>query len=167
MVTIRCTQKLLRRIPPQRTPESATAPTTLLGDWYANVLFARPQQLVLCISERTFLSVVVAASPAVSLASRLAHSLGPVLASLGVEPQRVVHEQREMESFAFGRTSNRRVLGTLNELLFQLSWYLHDHPDMPLATASLRLARTPCSALPGAFPDRVTSSLFATRSAPC
>jgi hypothetical protein len=69
-----------------------------------------------------------------------------------------------MEPFAFGRTSNRRVLGTLNELMFQLSWYLRDNPAMSLLEASLKLARTPCSAVPGAFPDRATLSLFSAAS---
>jgi hypothetical protein len=63
-----------------------------------------------------------------------------VLACLGVEPIRIADEQREMEPFAFGRTSNRRVLGTLNEFMFQLSWYLRDNPAMSLLEASLKLA---------------------------
>ena len=118
MVTIRCTQKLLRRVSPAA---SIAAPTTRLGDWYANILFARPEQLVLCVSERSLLSVVVPARPATALPMRLAQSLGEVLARLDVAPVHIANEQCQMESFAFGRTSNRRVLGTLNELMFQLS----------------------------------------------
>lgn len=42
------------------TEESEVSPpTTALGDWYANILFLRPQQLVLCVSERTLLPVVI------------------------------------------------------------------------------------------------------------
>ena len=115
MVTIRCTQKLLRRVSPAA---SIAAPTTRLGDWYANILFARPEQLVLCVSERSLLSVVVPARPAAALPMRLAQSLGEVLARLDVAPVHIANEQREMKSFAFGRTNNRRVLGTLNELMF-------------------------------------------------
>ena len=161
MVTIRCTQKLLRRVP---LAASIADPTTRLGDWYANILFARPEQLVLCVSERSLLPVVVPARPAAALPLRLAQSLAEVLARLGVEPVHVANEQREMESFAFGRTSNRRVLGTLNELMLQLSWYLRANPAMSLLEASLKLARTPCSAVAGAFPDRATLSLFSAAS---
>lgn len=56
MITIRCTQKLLRRVHPTDEPRPST---TRLGDWYANLVFARPEQLVLCVSERTLLAVVV------------------------------------------------------------------------------------------------------------
>lgn len=30
--------------------DDAGASTTVLGDWYANILFSRPQQLLLCVS---------------------------------------------------------------------------------------------------------------------
>ncbi len=46
MFTLRCTHKLLRRGLPE-SPHGEVAPTTLLGDWYANVLVTRPQPLVL------------------------------------------------------------------------------------------------------------------------
>jgi hypothetical protein len=39
MVTLRCTQKLLRRIS-EPLLEKNEQPTTLLGDWYANILFS-------------------------------------------------------------------------------------------------------------------------------
>jgi len=159
MVTIRCTQKLLRRVV---AAESSSVPTTVLGDWYANILFTRPEQLVVCVSERSLLPVVVAARPATALPLRLAQSLSKVLACLGVDPLEIVSEIRAMEATTFGRTSNRRVLGTLNELIFQLSWYLRDNPAMSLLEASLKLARTPCSAVVGSFPDRATLSLFSS-----
>ena len=158
VVTIRCTQKLLRRV------QSETAPpisTTLLGDWYANILFARPEQLILCVSERTLLPVVVTARDARSLGVRLAQSLPEVLVRLGVPPPLVDAEQTEMNPVAFGPTRNRRVLGTINEFLFQLSWHFHDHPTAPLADASLWLARTPCKPINHRSPDRLTVSLFA------
>jgi len=56
MFTIRCTKKLLRRVDDTETP---TASTTVLGDWYAKVLYSRPHQLVLCVSERSLLPVVL------------------------------------------------------------------------------------------------------------
>ena len=83
VVKIRCTQKLLRRL---SLAASIAGPTTRLGDWYANILFARPEQLILCVSERSLLSVVVPARPAAALPMRLARSLGEVLARLDVAP---------------------------------------------------------------------------------
>src|SRR4051812_33902455 len=120
MVTVRCTQKLLRRLPVTTDP---TASTALLGDWYANMLFSRPQQLVLCVSERALLPIVLPAKQLQSLVPRLALAVGEVLLQLGVNPTLVQTEQNEMRSFAYGRTQNRRVLGSLNDFIFMLAHY--------------------------------------------
>jgi len=49
MFTLRCTRKLLRRI--GATPSSeAIAPSTVLGDWTANLLYLWPQRLVLAMN---------------------------------------------------------------------------------------------------------------------
>jgi hypothetical protein len=157
MFTIRCTQKLLRRV--QHT-DGASAPTTVLGDWYANVLYSKPQQLVLCVSERSLLPVVLPAKEAHTVGPRLTVAVGHVLQRLGVASALIDKEQSEMHAFAYGKTQNRRVLGSLNELMFQLSWYLHDNPEESLIEHSLHLARTPCGAIGPGFPDKVTVDLF-------
>ena len=52
MLTIRCTQKLLKRWP--KTDTQGLATTTVLGDWYANILLVEPE-VVLFINEPTLL----------------------------------------------------------------------------------------------------------------
>lgn len=158
MITIRCTQKLLRRV---RSTDEPRPSTTRLGDWYAHILFARPQQLVLCVSERTLLPVVVAASPASELAKRLAAGLAEVLTALGIESQEVAREVRDMSECSFSRTRNRSVLGSLNELAFHLSIYLEQDEPLSLRDASLKLSGVPMSAIGCDSPDRATRSLFA------
>jgi prophage antirepressor-like protein len=161
MFTVRCTQKLLRRV---ESTDEPTAPTTVLGDWYANVLYSRPHQLVLCVSERSLLPVVMYAKEAHTLAGRLAVTAGEVLRRLRVAPTLIEKEQNEMRTFAYSRTQNRKVLGQLNELMFQLSWYLHDRPEKSLLAHSLHLAETPCGAIDG-FPDKLTVELFQAAAA--
>jgi hypothetical protein len=58
MMTLRCTRKLLGAL---RAPAAAEpAPTsTVLGDWYANLYKARPGRVVLCLNERSLLTVLV------------------------------------------------------------------------------------------------------------
>ena len=158
MVTIRCTRKLLRRVPCAAAPPSSD---TLLGDWYANILFARPEQLIVCVSERTLLPVVVPARAASTMGERLAQSLHQILLRLGVTAHQAQAERAKMSQTAFGPTRNRRVLGTLNDFMFQLSWHLHDHPGSSLLDASLWLAETPCSPIGYASPDKLSAQLFA------
>jgi len=157
MVTIRCTQKLLRRL---RHTEETHAATTVLGDWYANILFSRPQQLVLCVSERTLLPIVLPAKGVETLAPRLAATVGEVLLRLGIDPGLIEKEQDEMRTFAYGMTRNRRVLGSLNDFMFMLADYQQARPAETLIEHSLHLAQTPCTPIGHSSPDRVTTELF-------
>src|SRR5437764_7588177 len=91
MMTLRCTRNLLSRLGVILAPPE-TLPTTALGDWYAELLVARPNWLVLCISEKTLLSVVVAARPLATLVARFQAAVDARLLSLGVS-----QDQRENE----------------------------------------------------------------------
>lgn len=126
MVTLRCTQKLLRRV---RVPIKAESspPTTVLGDWYATLVHARPHQLVVCMNERTLLVVLVPARESDSLGVRFGEAVTAQLRRIGVPPCVVEAEARAMSEFAFGPTANRSVLGCLREAVFALSLEL-DHP---------------------------------------
>jgi hypothetical protein len=119
MVTLRSTQKLLRRV--GVSPKIAvTPPTTVLGDWYGNLLYSRPQQLVVCINERSLLLVLLPARDLKNIGPRLRASVISLLARIGIREASLEAEARAMETFAFGPTANRRVLGCLNEAMFAL-----------------------------------------------
>lgn len=161
MVTLRCTQKLLRR----GLAESAGAeerPSTLLGDWYANLLICRRQHLVLCVSGRTLLPVLVPAKDLKALPSRLSEAVCTVLGRLGVDVAGVEQERRKMQVFRIGRTANRSVLGSLNDFAFQLEHGLAAHPERSLMDHALWLAETPCKPIEYASPQRATVALFLT-----
>ena len=72
MFALRCTRKLLDLIP--GIVEEPAASTTLLGDWTANILFSRPQ-VILLVSEKSLLPVVIPAAPISGLMVRLSSSL--------------------------------------------------------------------------------------------
>ena len=87
-------------------------------------------------------------------------AVGEVLLRLGVNPKLVETEQDEMRSFSYGRTQNRRVLGSLNDFMFMLAHYLKASPEATLIEHSLHLAQTPCTPIGHSSPDRVTPELF-------
>jgi hypothetical protein len=159
MTTLRCTKKLLRRL---RVPDESAAapPTTVLGDWYANILFSRPQQLVLCVSERTLLAVVILAKELDTLPLRLAAGLREILTRIGVSQEPIEIETREMAQFAYGPTQSKRVLGSMNDFMFELSWLLDDRPGLSLLEISVQIAETPCSPLSYKNPKEFTLELF-------
>ena len=159
MFTLRCTHKLLRRGLTE-SPHGEVGPTTLLGDWYANVLVTRPQHLVLCISERTLLPVIVPAKSAGALPARLLEALPPILSALAIPPASARTECDHMRERQIGRTASKRVLGSLNELMFLLEHSLHHHPEWTHGQHSLWLAQTPCKLVEYSAPDRATQALF-------
>lgn len=114
MFTLRCTHKLLRRGLTE-SPHGEVAPTTLLGDWYANVVVTRLQHLVLCISERTLLPPVVPAKSAGALPARLVEALPPTLAALAIPPASLRADCEGMREHRVGRAASKRVLGSLSE----------------------------------------------------
>lgn len=75
------------------------APTTVPGDWYANVAFSRPQRLVLCVSEQTRLPVGLPLKPAAMLALRLPADVGAVRLALGSSSRTREHAVRAGQIF--------------------------------------------------------------------
>jgi hypothetical protein len=134
--------------------------TTALGDWYATLLFARPKHLALFISERSRLAVVIEAAPLTSLAARFRPALREVLQALGVSEAAIVREEAQMNSFSFGPTQSRSIVGTMTEYVKMLQ-VLEDDPEaQTLLEKSLFLNHIICSPLQWRHPDEVTRELL-------
>ena len=85
MFSIPATRKLLGRVNRPVVPP-VSEPATILGNWYANVLFWKPQ-VVLLVNERTLLPVLMPLAPAATLAERFPGSApASILETLGVVP---------------------------------------------------------------------------------
>jgi hypothetical protein len=132
----------------------------MLGDWYANILIARPQHLVLCISERTLLPVVVTAKDLKALPKRLTEAVQHMLTRIGVPENLVQQELQEMSQSNFAKTENRKVLGSLNDFMFHLQDVCASDTSLSSAERALRLANMPSRAIEFAFPFEQTLSLF-------
>lgn len=151
---IHCTKKLLGRIKPDGGM-SDNASTTYLGSWYATVLFWRPQ-LALLVNEQTLLPVLMPLAPASSLAVRFPRQLAQVLTAHGIGQDFIADELTQMSDVQYAKTSNRSVLGVMNQFAYLAEGYRdHLETDDPL-TLSLKLSETPCSPLykRGVSPDR-------------
>lgn len=132
--------------------------TTRLGDWYANIIVRRPAHVVLCVGEQTLLPIVMAASPAHSIGTRLGDAVAEVLRALDVPEPLVAAELREMTAHRIDKTASKQVLGSMNDFAFMLDTHL-DRGDSFLE-ASLRLAQAPCSPLKMERPRDVAAKLF-------
>jgi hypothetical protein len=164
LFVLRCTQKLLDRLNSTPRPE-LPPPDTVLGDWYANLVRVGRIQVVLAVSERSLLPVVVPARDGRSLVERLCEALEPMLIAVGVPSDDAIAERCAMQRWAMGKTASRRVLGSLNDLAFQLQVGLRDFPDRTLLAQSLWLAKTPLKLIDYGAPDLATLAAFAARRA--
>ncbi|MEO8062875.1 MAG: hypothetical protein ABI821_09005 [Pseudomonadota bacterium] len=169
MLTLCCTQKVRDRL--KLTAELAPpAPATnALGNWYVNLVRYGRHQVILATSERSLLTLVFPAKDLrESLELNIQVGLRALLQALDVPRAAIDREIGDMQFFMYGKASNRKVLGSMNEFAFLLGHYMQDTSD-PIALA-LRLADTPMGALGGAgkwkdfgVPNDVTVELLTGR----
>lgn len=162
MFTLRCTQKLLDRLGSAPVADP-TSPDTVLGDWYANLIRVGRIQLVLAVSERTLFPVVVPAKESRTLLPRLTEAMEPQLLAIGVPLGEAHAELMAMHGGAIAKTASRRVLGSLNDLAFQLDVALKHWPDRSFMAHSLWLAQTPLTYIEHAAPENATVAASAAR----
>ena len=158
MVVIRGTRKLLMRLPFEVAVTTQKS-TTVLGDWYVDLLFTRPQ-VVLCVSEHARLPVVMPARELRTIAERLAAALGNVLAAIGIDATVIAQEVEAMRPVVFAKTANRSLLGTMNDFTIATKWALSGDRAMDLGALSLELADTPVGPMAYEHPAGVVQRLL-------
>jgi len=140
MLVLRCTRKLLSRLPAPPVSDDAVS-TTTLGDWYATVLMVRPAHLVLLVNETTRLPVVLAARELSTLLERIPAAIADVLTDLGVDAAVIARERAAMGEIRCDTTRSRSVLGTMNEFALHLGLMREAEPTMTEHAMSLELGR--------------------------
>ena len=143
---MRATKKLA-----QRLGGFAPAPTEpdlpQLGEWYATVIFWRPQ-VALFVSETTLLPVFVPLAPATTVLRRLPAELANVLHRNDVPDAFIDAEMSKMSASICLPTASRSMVGVVNEYV-RLAEHAHAQsggtPD--LAGLSDWLAQTPMGPL--------------------
>lgn len=161
MFTIHGTQKLRDRVKPDLVTTPLEADTAM-GDWYATAVFLKPQ-LALFVNERTFLPVLVGLAPAKTLTARFPSALQAVLNRMGTDPRFVAAEIAAMTEARWSKTSNRSVVGVMNEFTYFAKVDRHDDRSPDLTAMALDLAQIPLGPLNKrtGFPDRELQALVA------
>ena len=159
--SIHATRKLLDRVNRPVLP-AVSEPATILGNWYANVLFWKPQ-VVLLVNERTLLPVLMPLAPAATLGERFPEALQRVLEALGVGPAFVEVEISAMADVRFARTADRSVVGVMNGFKHLAEDYRDYRGLDDLVTLAVELSGTPCGPLYSRHvsPDRELDALLA------
>ena len=123
MRIIHCTQKLLKEldvslVEPDRIPQ----PTEGLGNWYANLLRIDRRKCLLFTNEKslyTFLIPKVLKANLKNIEQEFLIHLSYNLQNEGFGLEVINRVMQEYQEIGFAKTSNRQVLGSMNELTFQ------------------------------------------------
>ncbi|WP_420639931.1 DUF6933 domain-containing protein [Candidatus Poriferisocius sp.] len=114
--------------------------TTMLGDWFANALFWKPQ-VALFVNARTMLPVYVPLAPAATLLERAPAAIAVVLRAHGLPGDLVDAEAAAMVDVRVGPTNDRQLVGVMNEFAFQAERFsLRTQSEM--LTVSIRRCTT-------------------------
>ncbi len=146
MIRVRATKKLLDRL---KLPEREISDQLLspLGDWYAMVVFTRPQ-IALLVNETTLLPWLVTFAPAASFVSRLPAAFASALESHGISGPFVDAVTQGSASVILDRTASRSILGAMNDHVQLMRRFDFDaSKSSELAKMSHRLAESPTKAL--------------------
>lgn len=159
MLIVRGTKKLRDRVKVQLAP-AAAASTTTLGDWFATVLFWRPQ-VALLVNARTLLPVFTEFAPAAAVLDRAPTAIESVLRAHGVDEAVLGAERDAMRDVQLAPTNDRSVVGVMNELAFHAELHYRDGLT-DLRALSLRVAGLPLGPLRqrSGFPDRELAAVL-------
>jgi hypothetical protein len=159
MIVVRGTKKFLDRAGPPAADDVTSS--GLLGDWYVNVWFWRPQVAVF-VSGRTLLPVVVPLAPAASVVERLPGSFKEIARRIGVNGLALAAELQSMDEWVLAKTASRSILGVMNEFSHLADNYRWRQDPVDLVDLSLWLSQVPCGPLFGGevSPDRELSAVL-------
>jgi hypothetical protein len=125
MQLIRCTQKLLKELrvkPTESEPEFGT-----IGDWHANLLRFEGRKCVLFTNSTTRYSIIIPGLKRPNL-DRLdeifRQSLFKRLRIEGFSQSQIEKILVEYQTLNYAKTNNRSVLGSMNDLAFQIEAYI-------------------------------------------
>ena len=116
---VRCprgTKKFRERVKAP-APQIGDRSTTAMGDWYATVLFWKPQ-VALLVNESTLLPVLMPFVPSSTVLDRFPVALKAALASHEVSREFIAFEIDAMTEHRLTSTSNRSVIGMPNQFSF-------------------------------------------------
>lgn len=138
-------------------------PSAKLGNWYVHLARFGAQQIVLVTSERTLLTVLLPARQLrESIEINFRSAVAELLAALQLPAHIVTRELTAMQPISFAVATNRRVIGSINDFVWQLKNYMTRTGDS--LSLSLQLSDTPMSAIGSksslGFPSEVARNLL-------
>ena len=132
-------------------------PTARLGDWYANLLNVGSQRWVMCVSERSLLTVLVPARNS-EFPQRFPVHVYEGLRGIGVPESVAALEAEECRDWRIGKTQSRSILGSMNDFSLHFKYVLGG--GATLREARRHVIEMPCGMLGWRYPSEVARELL-------
>lgn len=151
MAIIRCTAKLLKELGAKLTNSPDQPPG--LCDWHANLLRLDRKKYVLFTNDETLYSFIVRwmkTPRSADLLEGFRLGLFKSLMNEGLAEEQVEYVLSEHAQVTITKTNSRSVLGSMNDLAFQLKYMTHMSgglADADLSEITRQLNRIPMSAI--------------------
>ncbi len=91
---------------------------------------------------------------------RLRNAVQSLLQALQLPEERAAGEIREMGQLVVGKTVNRSVLGTMNDIVHHCRWHAAHRPTLELRQLELELAEMPAQPLAFGLPREQAAALL-------
>ena len=123
MLIVRCTQKLLKNLDVTKDQLVANGVISAfpLGNWHANVISVSRYRGIIFVNDPTLFSFVVFHVPKAKLRNNFTAIFNRVLCNIlqfeGFSTEWIRKVKEANNTFMFGNSVSRRVLGTINDLI--------------------------------------------------
>jgi hypothetical protein len=115
LVQIKCTRKLVRRIG-AKPAGGESNPSTVLGDWHANIIPVWGGEIIISLNERSLLTVILPAAAVEDLGAELRYRAFSLIERLNLPARFAEAVEAEFESVVITKADNRTLLGRLNQV---------------------------------------------------
>jgi hypothetical protein len=159
MTLLHCTRKLLKELDVHLVePDKIPQPTEWLGNWYANLLRIDRRKCLLFTNEKTlytFLIPKVKKENLKNIEDEFDIYLNYNLQCEGFGIEVINRVMQEYQEIGFAKTSNRQVLGSMNEFAFEYDYFIRREGGLEKARIfeiNKEINRTPMSPLKFKYP---------------
>jgi hypothetical protein len=144
MVVINCTKKLFRRLKVQESSKIYSS-TNLLGAWCANVFNIGRYPFVIFTNEKTLLSILFPLKEFKRISDLFNSSLSRQLKELKIPENIILAETKQTSEIVLSTNTNRRTLGSMNDLVFRIKAILNDKQSFTVKELERELREIPFS----------------------
>jgi len=150
MLTLQCTNKLLKELKTEMSPIKDTDPLTL---WHANLIILDRRKCLIFTNDKTRYTLLVPGlkKPDFKISGEIfLDKLFKSMLNDGIPQQGIEKVLNTCSSYCFTRTSNKSVLGTMNDIASIIKWSVYNEGGLlntDLSDLMMKMNRMPMKPL--------------------